>query len=57
MVVRVLTPTPTCCEPPLLALHTGQPHAVCAKGIEWRVVDAIDEGRGNTDWYTKWSVA
>ena len=57
MVVRILTPTPTCCEPPLLALHTGQPHAVCAKGIEWRVVDAIDEGRGNHDWYTKWSVA
>jgi hypothetical protein len=57
MTVRILTPTPTCCEPdPALRLHTGQ-IATCALGRRWIAVDAIDEGRGNHDWYTKWSVA
>lgn len=56
MTVRILTPTPTCCEPDLIALHTGQAHAVCTTGREWMVVDAIDEGRGGHDWYAKWVI-
>lgn len=55
--VRVLTPVESCCEPdPMLRLYTGQ-KATCALGRSWIGVDAIDEGRGNRDWYTKWSVA
>jgi hypothetical protein len=54
--VRVLTPVESCCRPLDLALYTGQ-NATCARNVAWIAVDAIDEGRGNRDWYTKWSVA
>jgi hypothetical protein len=54
--VRVLTPVESCCRPLDLALYTGQ-HATCARNVAWIAVDAIDEGRGDHDWYTKWSVA
>lgn len=57
MTARILTPTPTCCEPePMLRLHVGQT-AICPAGKEWIGVDAIDEGRGDHEWYTKWVIA
>jgi hypothetical protein len=56
MPVRLLTPTEQCCTPALLAIRTGQT-ATCARGHDWITVDAIDEGRGNHDWYAKWVIA
>lgn len=57
MTVRILAPVESCCEPDIYALNTGQPHAICKQGREWVVVDAIDVGRGDRDWYAKWVIA
>jgi hypothetical protein len=44
------------CRPPMLALHAGQTWT-CTHGAAWITVDAIDEGRGNKDWFVKWATA
>jgi hypothetical protein len=56
MTVRILTPTPTCCEPDLLAFNTGQPHATCKNGREWMVVEKVEEQRGRDNWFMQWSL-